>query len=84
MDLVPEAIGGKYGFRICPVAADPAVVAGRLAEVTGRPADSFPEGVLTQMVRLMRRDLRAGLRIPYDEPEPLLELYARAGGHNAA
>jgi hypothetical protein len=80
MDLAPEAIGGKYGYRICPVAADPPVVAGRLAEVTGRPSDTFPENVLVQMVRLMRRDLRAGQRIVYDEPAQLLELYARAGG----
>jgi hypothetical protein len=80
MDLPPEAIGGRYGYRICPVAADPAVVAGRLSEVTGRPSDRFPTPVLVQMVRLMRRDLRAGRRIAYDEPAHLLELYARAGG----
>jgi hypothetical protein len=80
MDLPPEAIGGKYGYRICAVAADPPVIAGRLSEVTGRPADAFPEEVLTQMVRLMRRDLRAGERIDYDEPEQLLQLYARASG----
>jgi len=34
--------------------------------------------MLTKMVRLMRRDLRAGRRIVYDEPENLLQLYARA------
>jgi hypothetical protein len=27
---------------------------------------------------LMRRDLRAGMRIDYDEPSQLLQLYARA------
>ena len=80
MDLPPEALGGKYGWRICPVAADPTVIAGRLAEVTGRPADSFPKNVLEQMVRLMRRDLRGGRRVVYDEPNELLALYARAGG----
>jgi hypothetical protein len=80
MDLAPEAIGGKYGYRICPVAADPVVVAGRLSEVTGRPPDAFPEEILVQMVRLMRRELRAGRRIVYDDPEQLLQLYARAGG----
>jgi hypothetical protein len=80
MDLPPDAIGGKYGYRICAVAADPPVLAGRLAEVTGRPRDAFPEEVLVQMVRLMRRDLRAGQRIDYDKPEQLLQLYARAGG----
>lgn len=80
MDLPPEAIGGKYGYRICPLAADATVLAGRLAEVTGRPADTFSVPVLDQMVRLMRRDLRAGRRIVYDQPEELLALYARAEG----
>lgn len=78
MDLVPEQIGGTYRYRICPVVSDPAVIAGRLAEVTGLPAKSFAEDVLTQMVRLMRRDLRAGLRIVYDEPDNLQNLYQRA------
>lgn len=78
MDLVPEAIGGEYGYRICPVVSDPAVIAGRLAEVTGKPTSAFPDEVLQQMVRLMRRDLRAGKRIVYDEPDALRDLYARA------
>ncbi|MEH6797796.1 MAG: hypothetical protein V7681_00675 [Halopseudomonas sabulinigri] len=82
MDLVPEAIGGRYGFRICPVVSDPAVIAGRLSEVTGLPASSFPSAVLEQMVRLMRRDLRAGERIVYDEPAQLMALYQRAGGNS--
>jgi hypothetical protein len=30
------------------------------------------------MIRLMRRDLRAGERIDYDEPQQLLTLLARA------
>lgn len=77
-DLVPEAIGGSYGYRICPVVSDPAVIAGRLSEVTGKPASSFAEDDLTQMVCLMRRDLRAGEKIVYDEPANLLELYNRA------
>ena len=80
MDLPPEAIGGSYGYRICPLAADAKVLAGRLAEVTGLSADTFSVPVLDQMVRLMRRDLRAGRRIVYDDPEELLALYARAGG----
>ena len=80
MDLVPEAIGGSYGYRICPLGSDPPVLAGRLAEVTGKPASSFPAAVLSQMVRVMRRDLRAGERIVYDEPAQLLKLYERAGG----
>ena len=78
MDLVPERIGGTYRYRICPVVSDTAVIAGRLAEVTGEPADSFADATLQQMIRLMRRDLREGLRIVYDEPAQLLQLYARA------
>ena len=78
MDLPPEAIGGQYRYRICPVVSDPAVIAGRLAEVTGRCAEEFSQIVLRQMVCLMRRELRAGLRIVYDKPEPLLQLYVRA------
>ncbi len=80
MDLPPEKIGGRYGYRICPLAADPKVLAGRLSEVTGSQPDTFPERVLVQMVRLMRRELRAGKRIAYDDPVELLALYARAGG----
>ncbi|UGV29576.1 hypothetical protein LO767_11150 [Halopseudomonas aestusnigri] len=78
MDLVPQAIGGSYGYRICPVVSDAPVIAGRLAEVTGQPADSFAQPVLEQMIRLMRRDLRAGQRIVYDQPGKLLTLYQRA------
>jgi hypothetical protein len=77
MDLPPEAIGGEYCYRICPVVSDSAVIAGCLTEVTGRPPEDFPTEVLQQMVRLMRRDLRAGKRIVYDQPENLLQLYAR-------
>jgi hypothetical protein len=78
MDLIPEAIGGSYRYRICPLVSDAPVIAGRLAEVTGRPASDFPNTVLEQMIRLMRRDLRAGERIAYDEPPNLLRLYERA------
>lgn len=78
MDLAPERIGGRYGYRVCPLVSDPPVLAGRLAEVTGRPAGSFSAEVLEQMIRLMRRDLRAGRRIDYDLPAALLELYRRA------
>jgi hypothetical protein len=80
MDLAPEAIGGTYRYRICPVVSDTAVIAGRLSEVTGRPATAFADAVLRQMICLMRRDLRAGLRIVYDEPDHLLRLYRRAIG----
>ena len=78
MDLVPEAIGGEYRYRICPVVSDTLVIAGRLAEVTGRRQEEFPQAVMEQMIRLMRRDLRAGARIVYDQPENLLALYERA------
>ncbi|WP_225737240.1 homocitrate synthase [Dyella acidiphila] len=78
MDLPPEAIGGQYGYRVCPVISDPPVIAGRLAEITSLPAGSFPAEVLQQMVRLMRRDLRTGRRIDYDKPGQLLDLYERA------
>ena len=78
MDLTPEAIGGQYRYRICPLVSDTGVIAGRLAEVTGCRPEEFCQGVLEQMIRLMRRDLRAGKRIAYDEPENLLQLYARA------
>ena len=78
MDLAPRAIGGSYRYRVCPVVSDPTVIAGRLAEVTGQPASDFPEEITRQMIRLMRRDLRAGERIDYDEPQQLLALLARA------
>lgn len=80
MDLIPEAIGGEYRYRICPIISDPEVIAGRLAEVTGHPTEAFSDEVLQQMIRLMRRDLRAGKQIVYDKPEHLLELFARASG----
>lgn len=78
MDLIPEKIGGTYRYRICPVVSDTQVIAGRLAEVTGRPAESFEQQVLENMIFVMRRDLRAGIRLVYDEPARLLELYGRA------
>ncbi|WP_262965332.1 hypothetical protein [Methylobacter psychrophilus] len=78
MDLTPEAIGGEYRYRICPVVSDAGVIAGRLAEVTGHPPEVFSDEVLQQMIRLMRRDLRAGKQIVYDKPRHLLELFARA------
>jgi hypothetical protein len=56
------------------------VLGGRLAEVTGKPAKDFPQEVREQMVRLMRRELRQGHRIDYDDPTQLLALYVRAGG----
>jgi hypothetical protein len=81
MDLPPTAIGGTYGYRIAPLGSDAPVIAGRLAEVwPTRPASWFPPVVLTMMIRLMRRELRAGQRIRYDDEEQLKALYFRAGG----
>ena len=80
MDLPPDVIGGAYGYRVCPLAADAIVLAGRLAEVTGRDPASFPAEVLEMMIRIMRRDLRSARKIVYDEPTALLDLHARAGG----
>jgi len=78
MDLPPEKIGGTYRYRICPVVSNAEVVAGRLSEVTGSPPELFPAEVITQMICLMRRELRAGIRIVYDEPDELMALYERA------
>jgi hypothetical protein len=78
MDLAPEAIGGTYGYRVCPQISDQPVIAGRLAEVTGQPPESFGDDVTEQMIRLIRRDLRTGRRIDYDKAENLLDLYMRA------
>jgi hypothetical protein len=58
--------------------SDAPVIAGRLAEVTGRLASDFGKDLTEQMIRLMRRDLRAGLRIAYDGPDELRALYERA------
>ena len=57
MDLPPEAIGGTYRYRICPIASDPPIIAGRLQEVTGEPIDSFPQAVLEQMPPPFRMSL---------------------------
>jgi hypothetical protein len=78
MDLPPDRIGGEYRYRICPVVSDDEAVRGRLAEVSGCPPDAYGDEVITMMIRLMRRELRGGLRIDYDEPEQVMALYHRA------
>jgi hypothetical protein len=78
MDLTPEQIGATYRYRICPLVSDAPVLAGRLAEITGNPPEDYAPKDLEMMIRLMRRDLRAGKRIVYDEPANLLALYQRA------
>ncbi|HEY2748681.1 MAG TPA: homocitrate synthase [Polyangia bacterium] len=80
MDLPAEAIGGKLGYRVGPLANDPVVLAGRLSEVTGRKPDSFPKEILLRMIALIREDLRQSRRIVYDDPAQLIDLYHRAGG----
>lgn len=84
MDLAPEVIGGQYRFRICPVVSDAAVIAGRLAEVTGRPVDAYPANVLTCMISMMRQSLRQGFQIRYDDPDELRALHRRASALCAA
>ncbi|HEY8091584.1 MAG TPA: hypothetical protein VIF09_27150, partial [Polyangiaceae bacterium] len=78
MDLPPETLGGKYGYRVAPLAADTIVLAGRLNEVLG--PGPFQPTVLERMIGIMREDLRHGERRVYDEPAELVELYRRAGG----
>jgi hypothetical protein len=78
MDLPPDRIGGVYRYRICPVVSDVEAVRGRLAEVSGKLPEAYADDVITMMIRLMRRELRRGLRIDYDEQEQVMALYGRA------
>ena len=79
-DLPASVIGATQRYRICPVVSDPPVIRGRLGEVMGRAPDGFDQGVMEQMRRLMRRSLREGRRIVWDEPQALVALYHAAGG----
>ncbi len=87
MDLVPWDIGGKGGYRVAPLGSDVIVLEGRLREVMAEkgilPPSPFSRTVLENMIFLMRRELRAGERIVYDEPDQLMALYLRAQGLNA-
>jgi len=80
-DLPASVIGATQRYRICPVVSDPPVIRGRLGEVMKRDPNSFQESVMWQMRRLMRRSLRQGRRIAWDEPNALVALYNAAGGH---
>jgi hypothetical protein len=80
-DLPPSVIGATQRYRICPVVSDPPVIRGRLGEVMHRDPDSFDKDVMWQMRRLMRRSLREGRRIAWDEPKALVALYHAAGGN---
>jgi hypothetical protein len=78
MDLPPERIGGSYGYRVASLAADTTVLAGRLREIA--VPGPYARQTLERMIGLMRQDLRDGVRLVYDEPDVLRELYRRAGG----
>lgn len=80
-DLPASVIGATQRYRICPVVSDPPVIRGRLGEVMQRDPKSFDETVMEQMRRLMRRSLREGKRIVWDEPTALVALYHAAGGN---
>jgi hypothetical protein len=80
-DLPASVIGATQRYRICPVVSDPPVIRGRLGEVMRRDPESFDQHVMEQMRRLMRRSLRAGRRIAWDEPQALVALYHAAGGN---
>jgi hypothetical protein len=75
MDLPPEAIGGRYTFRIAPDGSDVPVIQGRVHDVFGIAID---ETVADKMILLMREDLYHGIRIPYDQPANLKQLLLRA------
>lgn len=77
-DLLPDALGGAYSYRICPVVSDQPVLAHRLAEITGLPAQAYDAAVLDEMVRLMRESLRSGIKNHYDDPVELLKLLEKA------
>lgn len=79
-DLPAAVVGAVQQYRICPVVSDPPVIAGRLGQVMQRDPKTFDPNVLWQMRRLMRRSLREGNRIPWDEPQNLEQLYKLAGG----
>ena len=79
-DLPAQVIGATQRYRICPVVSDPPVIRGRLGEVMQRDPGSFEQSVMEQMRRLMRRSLREGERIAWDEPKALVALYHAAGG----
>ena len=72
--LPPERIGGRNGYRITPVASGKRVAAARLQEALGISAQEITQPLLDTMVRLMRRDMRSGNRIAYDQPKQMHDL----------
>jgi hypothetical protein len=75
MDLPPQTLGQPYGHRIAPVVSDPPVIQARVLEALGQTIDV---STAQSMIILMRDDLRAGHRIPYDDPDQLTLLLKRA------
>jgi hypothetical protein len=74
MDLPPTMIGGDYGYRIAPVGSDVPAVQARVQEALGLAID---DNVARRMILMMRADLCGGIRLRYDDPIPLRELYDR-------
>jgi hypothetical protein len=77
-DLPADRYGATLRHRINPVVSDPIVLAARLSEVTQRASNDFDRHTLEEMIRVMRRDLRADITKAYDDPPELLDLYQRA------
>jgi hypothetical protein len=75
MDLPPDAIGATYRYRIAPVGSDVPVIRRRVEEALRLCID---DTVARRMILLMRSDLRASVRIAYDEPAQLRALLQRA------
>jgi hypothetical protein len=79
MDLPPEKIGGKQGYRIAPVTSDNAIVMGRLREVGIQlEPGNATEKRLKRMREIMREDLLANCQREYDLPDVLKDLYNRS------
>ena len=75
MDLPPSIIGEQYTYRISPVGSDVKVVQGRVQEVMNI---AIVDELAKTMILLMRDDLRAGVRLRYNDPDQLRLLYRRA------
>ena len=76
--LPPERIGGRNGYRITPVASGGRGTAARLQEALGISAQGIAQPMLDTMVRLMRRDMRSGNRIAYEQLKQMRDLYMSA------
>lgn len=79
LDLPPETIGGSYIYQICPVMSDIRIIEERLRESLG--IAHTQQSVIQYMIYLMRRNLRAGVQVKYDDPVHLRNLYNQAMNH---